>query len=65
MKRLTVAYNGTTYFDGDIEELVFTDNDQGVTVQGRLTKKTAAGSGLLDLLTNAAKPKTREENSDG
>lgn len=63
MKRLTVTWNGTSLFDADIEELVFTDNDQGVKVEGRL-KRGPSGGGLLDLLATAGKPKPRED-TDG
>lgn len=59
MKRLIITYNGTALFDGDIEELVFTDNDSGVKVEGRL-KRAQAGGGLLDILAQAAKPKREE-----
>lgn len=31
MKHLTIRYGDLTLFDGDIEELVFTDNDSGRT----------------------------------
>lgn len=67
MKHLTITYNGTTLFDGNIEELVFTDNDTGVKVEGRLkaTRATVGGAGLLDLLTAATRNKpTQEPNSE-
>lgn len=74
MKHLTIRYDDLTLFDGDIEELVFTDNDQGITVQGRLKRAAAPGLGaktLLDALTAASKTKTqqviqeKQESSDG
>ena len=62
-RRLLIKWDDLTLFDGDVEELVFTDNDQGVTVQGRLKRAPTAG-GLLDLFASAAKPKPKE-NADG
>lgn len=59
MKRLTITYNGTQLFDGDIEQLVLTDDDAGIKVEGRL-KRAQAGGGLLDILTAATKPKREE-----
>lgn len=64
-RNLTVRFGDLTLFDGNIEELVFTNNDQGITVQGRLKKSASASSGLLDLLTSAAKSKPKEDNTDG
>lgn len=60
-RHLQITYQGIELFDGDIEELVFTDNNGGVKVEGRL-KSAPAGGGLLDILTAVTKPK-REDSA--
>ena len=60
---LTVIWDGTTIFDGDVEELVFTDNDTGIKVEGRI-KRAQAGGGFLDILAAAAKPKPAPTQED-
>ena len=63
MKHLTITVDALTLFDGDVDEIVFTDSDAGVGVQGRI-KRAAAGGGLLDLLAAAAKPKPTQPQED-
>lgn len=65
MKHLTVIYDPgtgpTMLFDGDIAELVVTDNDDGIKVEGRLQKKAGGqGAGLLDLISKASKASTQK-----
>lgn len=66
MKHLTIIYdagNGPSMlFDGDIEELVFTETANGCKVEGRLTavKAGGQGAGLLDLLSKASKASTQK-----
>lgn len=63
MKHLTITYNDTVLFDGEIAELIWSDNANGVKVEGRITK-AANGPGLLDMLTSsltaASKAKTQD-----
>lgn len=65
VKHLTVIYDSgsgpSMLFDGEIAELVFTDSASGVKVEGRLTKASGQGAGLLDLLSKASKQKTIEK----
>ena len=64
MKHLTIIYDAgsgpSMLFDGDIEELVFTDSANGCKVEGRITKSGGQGSGLLDLLSKASKASTNK-----
>lgn len=69
VKHLTVIYDPgtgpTMLFDGEIEELAFTDSANGCKVEGRLTRKTAGqGAGLLDLLSKASKASTQKMIDD-
>ena len=63
MKHLTITVGDLTLFDGDVDEIVFTDSDAGVSVQGKMRRLTTTGGGaaLMQLLSNATK-KTTEEN---
>lgn len=62
MKRLTITYNSLTLYDGDVDEIMWNENESGVRVEGRRKPVSApsAGGGLLDLLTNASKAKTQQ-----
>lgn len=66
VKHLTIIYDAgsgpSMLFDGDIEELVFTDTANGCKVEGRLTaaKGGGQGAGLLDLLSKASKASTQK-----
>lgn len=70
MKRLTITVGGDlTLFDGEVAEIVFTDSDAGVSVQGKM-RRTATSSGsnaLMQLLASATKqsPAPTQENTDG
>lgn len=70
MKHLTICYGDLTLFDGDIEELAFTDNDAGIKVEGRLKRAAPTGLGaknLIDMLTAASKkpaPESQEPTSE-
>ena len=63
MKHLIITVGDMTLFNGDVDEIVFTDSDAGVGVQGRI-KRAPAGGGLLDLLASAAKPKPTQPQED-
>lgn len=59
MKVLTITYNGTTIFDGPVEEFAWQDSAQQVSAVGKLKRQAApAGGGLLDLLAGARKERT-------
>lgn len=62
MKHLTITYNNQTLFDGEIAELVWSESDKGVKVEGRtaVTRGASGGPGLLDMLTSLSKAKTAE-----
>jgi hypothetical protein len=59
MKNLTIKYGTITLFSGEVAEVSWTDNEDGVTVTGK-TKK-ASGGNIFDLLSAAAKKQTEEE----
>lgn len=61
MKHLRVEYNGIVLFDGNVDEVNWSDGPGGVTVSGKVKAKAAqngGGGGLLDLLTSASKRQT-------
>ena len=63
MKRLTITYDGNTLYDNDVDEIVWTDKADGVSIQGKLKGQggsTATGRGLFDMLTSASRQKTEE-----
>lgn len=56
-------YNDHTLFDGEINELVWLDSDNGVKIEGRIKPAAAGktgGQGLIDMLTGASKNRTQE-----
>ena len=62
MKHLTVIYNDHTLFDSEINELVWSDSDSGIKIEGR-TKQRSSGGGagsLLDMLASVSKGRTSE-----
>lgn len=62
MKRLTIVYDNTVLFDGEVEELGWQDGSSQVSVIGKLKRQAppAAGGGLMDLLTGVSKARTAE-----
>lgn len=62
MKHLTITYNDQTLYDGEIAELIWSDTESGVKVEGRVrpVRGAAGGPGLLDMLTSLSKSKTAE-----
>ena len=62
MKHLKVTYNDHTLFDGEIAELVWSDSDHGVKIEGRTKPKGAVGGAgsLLDMLASVSKNRTAE-----
>lgn len=63
MKHLTITVGTLTLFSGDVDEIVFTDSDAGVSIQGKIRRATTSGGGaaLMQLLSNATKKSTQEE----
>lgn len=66
MKHLTITYNDQTLYDGEIAELIWSDTESGVKVEGRVrpVRGAAGGPGLLDMLTSLSKSKTAEKQAD-
>jgi hypothetical protein len=64
MKHLTITVGDLTLFDGDVDEIVFTDSDAGVSIQGKMRRATPSGGGaaLMQLLSSATKKSTQEES---
>ena len=62
MKHLTITVGDLTLFDGDVDEIVFTDSDAGVSIQGKMRRATTPGGGaaLMQLLSSATKKSTQE-----
>ena len=67
MKHLTITVGDLTLFDGDVDEIVFTDSDAGVSVQGKMRRANTSGGGaaLMQLLSAASKKPTQEVDSNG
>ena len=65
MKHLTITVGDLTLFDSDVEEIVFTDSDAGVSIQGKMRRPTTSGGGaaLMQLLSSATKKSTQEESN--
>ena len=63
MKHLTITVGDLTLFDGDVDEIVFTDSDNAVSVQGKMRRPTTSGGGgaaLMQILSAASKKTTTE-----
>jgi hypothetical protein len=62
VKHLTITVGDLTLFDGDVDEITFTDSDAGVSIQGKMRRTTTSGSGtaLMQLLSAASKKPTQE-----
>ena len=58
MKTLKIISNDIVLFDGEVNEVSFTDGEAGVKVEGRYKRAGGSGSGFLDLLTAAQKRQT-------
>jgi hypothetical protein len=66
MRHLTITVGDLTLFDGDVEEITFTDSDAGVSIQGKMRRATTSGGGaLMQLLSAASKKPTQEVDSNG
>jgi hypothetical protein len=64
-KHLKIQYNETILFDGDVDEVVWNDGVNGVTVTGRIRKAGSGGSALIDLLSSAARRQRTESGKIG
>lgn len=62
MKRLTIIYDNTVLFDGEVEELGWQDAAHQVSVVGKLKRQAAPASvgGFMDLLAGARRERTAE-----
>lgn len=61
MKHLKVEYNNIVLFDGEVEEVNWSDGPTGVTVTGKVRVAAGAagnGGGFLDFLTAASRRQT-------
>ena len=68
MKHLTITVGDLTLFSGEVDEIVFTDSDAGVSIQGKMRRATTSGGGgaaLMQLLSAASKKPTTEVDSNG
>lgn len=69
MKHLTITVGALTLFDGDVDEIIFTDSDAGVGVQGKMRRSSGGGgNALMQLLAGATKQPpapTQEDRTDG
>ncbi len=65
MKHLVISVGDLTLFDGDVDEIVFTDSDAGVSIQGKMRRATTSngGAALMQLLSAASKKPTQEESN--
>jgi hypothetical protein len=63
-RHLIITVGDLTLFDGDVDEIVFTDSDAGVSIQGKMRRATTSGGGaaLMQLLSSATKKSTQEES---
>jgi hypothetical protein len=66
-KNPTITVGDLTLFDGTVDEIVFTDSDAGVSVQGKLRRAGSSNAGaLMQLLASGTKQApTTEEGNDG
>lgn len=61
MKRLTIVYDNTVLFDGEVEELSWQDGSSQVSVAGKLKRQSSpSGGGFMDLLAGVSKARTAE-----
>lgn len=60
MKHLRITYGDLTLFDGDVEEINWTENANGVAVTGKTGRPAASGGGLLELLAAGANRRKAE-----
>lgn len=61
MKKLKIEYNNVILFDGEVDEIMWSDGPAGVSISGKHKKTVKQGggaNGLLDMLTSASKKKT-------
>lgn len=59
MKNLKVEYNGIVLFDGNVDEVSWSDSENGVTVSGKIRRPgTGGGGGFLDMLSGMSRQRT-------
>ena len=66
MKHLRIEYNSIVLYDGEVNEVTWSDSDSGIKVEGRMRGSSGGGgggggiSGFLEAITNASKNRTQE-----
>lgn len=62
MKHLKVEYNDVVLFDGEVDEVVWSDGASGVNVSGKFKRQGGAGNaaGFFEKIAAASKAKTAE-----
>ena len=63
-KRLLIQWDGKTLHDGEVDEIVWSNSDSGVSVQGKVRRAAGVkrtGGGILEALTSARKQQTAKE----
>ena len=68
VKHLKIQYNDTVLFDGEVEEIVWSDGSAGVSVNGKLKRSKpsgGSGAGIFEKLAAASKQKTADAVSPG
>ena len=65
MKHLKVEYNGVVLFDGEVDEVVWSDGASGVNVSGKFKRPERQGGGgnaasFFEKIAAASKAKTAE-----
>ena len=65
MKHLIITVGDMTLFNGDVDEIVFTNSDAGVGIQGKMRRASTGGNALMQLLSSATKqtPAPTQEDS--
>ena len=62
-KRLLIVWDGKTLHDDEVDEIVWSDNASGVSVQGKAKRAVpgGGGKGLLEMLTESRRQATAKE----
>ena len=59
-----IIVDGNTLYDNDVDEIVWTDKADGVTIQGKLRGQGGTtGRSFIDMLTTASRQRTEEKRA--